>query len=331
MRKALLPLLCLLFVPSLLGWSEKPSSLEKSAIWHQGQEREYLIHRPHTHTTSTQTPLVLFLHGGGGNATQAAKMGFNEVANRYGFIVAYPNALDTHWNDGRESRLLKSTTGEIDDSGFLVKVVQDISKHHPIDKNRVFTAGISNGGFMSQRLAIEHSEVFAAVGSIVSSLALPLKQKFSPRVPVSVLFMNGTRDPLVPYEGGKIEIRLFPRLTKLFGVKPIDRGECLSTDEAISLWLQHNGIAIQSVSQNRIANNNIEDDSSVDYFLWQRGQQGTAVALYRVNGGGHTIPGGKQYLPKRLIGVVNKDFDGLDAIWKFFVEHGRDPISPATP
>ena len=64
-------------------------------------------------------------------------------------------------------------------------------------------------------------------------------------------------------------------------------------------------------------------DSTETRLIWSGGKDGTVVALYKVKGGGHNIPGGVQYLPERLIGKANRDIGGMDTLWTFFRDHAR--------
>jgi len=175
---------------------------------------------------------------------------------------------------------------------------------------------------MSQRLAIEKSETFSAVGIVIASMGEPLKAKFKSDHPVSVLYMNGTDDPLVPYEGGAIEVNLFPRLSKLQRKPVAPRGRCIPTADAAKLWVERNGILLAPKVE-QLPDRNVEDGSTVERTLWTGGQQGTAVVLFKVIGGGHTLPGGDQYLPERIVGRTNRDIEGFETIWEFFASHAR--------
>ncbi len=296
---------------------------EPVTIQHGDQERRYRIHVPKGYDGKTKIPVVLFLHGGGGTDEQASRMGLTPLADKHQFVAVYPNAINKHWNDGRESQRFIEHDRTIDDVAFLIAVLEDVSKKYNVDKTRVFAAGASNGGFMTQRLAIERSEVFAAVGIHIATMGEPLSKRFNPEHPVSILFMNGTKDPLVPYDGGEVVVDLFPNLSKLSRREQPSRGKCISTDDAVALWVKRNGLMSTQPKRSKIADSNKDDESTVEQLLWTGGEQGTAVALYRVEGGGHAVPGGTQYLPARVIGQTNRDIDGLEVMWLFFASHAR--------
>ncbi len=130
----------------------------------------------------------------------------------------------------------------IDDVAFLAAVVEKVSDDYRIDHQRVFTMGSSNGGFMSQRLAIERSDMFAAAGIVIATLSDSLSKDFTPKRPVSMLFMNGTKDPIVPYDGGKITFNFLPLLSKRSRQQPDTGDPVIATDGAVNMWLKRNGL-----------------------------------------------------------------------------------------
>ena len=301
---------------------ERTATGKSVTFEHGGIEREYRIHVPKTGADRCALPLVIFLHGGGGDSIQGSRTGLTPLADQHKFIAVYPCAVDKNWNDGRKLAKRSEENRTIDDVAFIAAVVDRVKKQYNVDGTRVFCAGISNGGFMTQRMAIEKPELFAAAGIFVASMGKPLEEKFDPKLPMSMIFINGTEDPLVPYTGGGIEVDLFPRMKRLRG-KPIEsRGNCVATETVVDMWVKRNAIAGQPTIAN-LPDKDTTDGSQVEMRLWQDGKQETAVALYKVIGGGHTIPSGMQYLPEKLIGKVNRDIDGLQTMWQFFIDHAR--------
>ena len=302
---------------------ERNATGKSVTFQHDGQIREYRIHIPKNYTKHQAVPLFVFLHGGGGDSIQGSKMGLSKVSEKHGFIAVYPNAVNKNWNDGRKMELRTDQELRIDDVDFIASVVDRVKKEYNVNAKRVFCAGISNGGFMTQRMAIEKSHLFAASGLFVASMGSPLRERFKPKLPMSMIFINGTDDPLVPYDGGSIQVNLLPKLNRLLGKSPESRGKCIATEEVVSMWVKRNAITSEPDVTN-IPDVNTSDGSHVAYRLWKGGEQGTAVALYKVIGGGHTIPGGMQYLPERFIGKVNRDIEGFETMWQFFSEHARN-------
>jgi polyhydroxybutyrate depolymerase len=160
--------------------------------------RDYVIHVPTSYTGMTRVPLVVDMHGSGQNAAnQQGTSGWGAKADKNGFIVVYPNALNMRWNAG--TCCSPSVEQNVDDVGFLRAVVTKVIKDGCIDAKRVYASGLSGGGLMCYRLACEAPDVFAAVAPVSGATVFsPCK----PSIPVSVIAYRGLSDPLVPYNGG---------------------------------------------------------------------------------------------------------------------------------
>ena len=283
----------------------KNSLIKRSILW-QGIERNYLIHLPPVDYMLTSMPVIVNLHGGGGTAKGTSRLNkgrFNELADQDGFIVVYPNAIDKSWNDGR-SQILKPENKDIDDVGFIAAIIQELKEVYDVDLTKIYATGMSNGGFMTTRLLCDRADLFRGGAVVTASISKEYFPNCKPSQKVGVLVMNGTADPLVPYDGGQIKVF---RKT---------RGEILSTDDYLDFW---------------IANNQCNADPTITELPDSMPHDGTTVTisqyncdpdnpvvLYRVNGGGHTWPGGKQYLGKRLIGVTSRELNACEVIWDFF-------------
>ena len=202
--------------------------------------REYFVHIPSTYRNNQAVPVVIVFHGGGGNAKQIATFsGFNKLSEKHGFLAIYPQAIDKHWNDGRESEKFREHDAKVNDVARIEELIAELKRTYSVDKKRMYATGISNGGIFSQRLAIELGQHFAAITTLTAQIAEPLAEAKS-KNPMSVLIINGTKDPLVPYAGGEVTPHLFPQLGKLLK-KPV-RGRVISTDDTIEFWIRNNGI-----------------------------------------------------------------------------------------
>ena len=283
--------------------------------------REYFIHIPSTYRNVPLAPIVLVFHGRGGNAKQIAKFsGFNTLPEKHGFLVIYPQSIDKHWNDGRESQKFREHDEKVNDVAWIDAVLTDLKATYSVDNKRIYAVGISNGGIFSQRLAIELGHHFAAVASLTAQIAEPLVGA-QPTHPISVLIMNGTMDPFVPYEGGEVTPTLFPRLSKMLR-KP-SRGKVISTDATIEFWLRHNGIDGKGLVTT-LPDLDKTDESTAKRTEWTNENTGVSVVLYTILGGGHTWPGAKQYLPVQTIGPTNQDIHASEIIWNFFAQHPKN-------
>ncbi len=269
-----------------------------------GAKRRYYLYRPAS--AKLHSPLVLAFHGAGGTAegTDKCAGGLAKLADEKGFIVVYPDGMDRRWNDGRAG--LSKTN--YDDVEFISKVIDDLTGQNLVDPKRVYATGISNGGFFSQYLAVQLPEKIAAVATVAASVP---KTFLDLRVqPVPIMMLLGTKDTLIPWSGGKIGGSI------LAG----KRGEVTSGRDALRFWLGVNGSTAKPTYA-ELPDKDPDDGSRV--FVEQYGAPGSAneVVFYEIRGGGHTWPTGQQYLPKSVIGPVCRDFDGNEAIWKFFENH----------
>jgi polyhydroxybutyrate depolymerase len=237
--------------------------------------------------------------------------GFSRLAEREGFAVAYPQGFEKHWNDGRTGTKWKAHKENIDDVGFLTRLIDHISKECNIDAKRIFSTGISNGGLMSYRLALDIPDRIAAIAAVTANLQVELAQRKDSGAPVSVLIMNGTEDPLVPWAGG--DIHLFTRK---------DLGKVISTEDTVRFWVNRNRCSdVPRVSEE--PDRAPDDGTRIRCQVYSGGLKGTEVVLYTVEGGGHTWPGGFQYLSEKIIGKTSRDMNATDVIWSFFKTHGK--------
>jgi len=180
-------------------------SVEKT-IEVDGLTRKYLVYIPKG--TDGPFPLVLAFHGGGGKPIQMERYSrFNALAEKEKFVVAYPEAVDGNWNDGRGVQFVRAQRDNIDDVKFVRMVIEDIGKQCQLDTSRVFATGISNGAFISHRLAAEASDVITAVAPVVGGMAPSIAKNFAPKRPVSLFVIQGDSDPLVPIDGGYVGFR----------------------------------------------------------------------------------------------------------------------------
>jgi polyhydroxybutyrate depolymerase len=273
-----------------------------------GLVRTYHLHVPRSH--APQAPLVMVFHGGGGQGSGIERSsGFDALSDREGFVVAYPDGVDNSWNDGRtDAPLQGALRKQIDDTSFVRAVIADIATVTPVDGRRVFATGMSNGGIFSQFLGATMSDVFAAIAPVAGGIADPFYRRFAPASPVSVLAMNGTRDPLVPFGGGN--------------VTRAGRGKVISVDEAMRLWSERDG-TVPEPKTGTLPDADATDGCLVKTRKWTGGKNGTDVWLYIEEGAGHTWPGGPQNLPKAIVGAVCRDFDATEEAWKFFKAHPK--------
>ncbi len=273
-----------------------------------GLKRSYLLHLP-VNAPAGPLPLVLVLHGGGGNGESAVEMtGFDAEADEHGFIAVYPNGTDRGrplrsmlgkqgfltWNAG--SCCSYAAEHDIDDVGFIRAVVADVQKAHAVDPKRIYATGISNGAMLSYRLACEASDLFAAIGPVSGIVEIP---DCKPAHPVAVIDFQGTADENVPIDGGVGKKQLGTKESR----KPVQY--------SIDLWAKADGCSVTVKSE------------APDIHLSNYGgcEAGTAVDYYVVQGGGHDWPGGKQMAA--FLDKPNPNIPATSLIWSFFKDHPK--------
>lgn len=197
-------------VPAAVSGAEVTNTLTVD-----GRERTYLLRTPGRVDEDAALPLLLVLHGAGGNAAKAERAtGLTQLADADGFIVAYPNgthatgvAGEFAWNAG--TCCARPKKKNIDDVAFIMAAISDIQAQLPVDPDRIYVSGFSNGGMLSYRLACERPGFFAGVAVVSGALNVP----GCAATATSVIMIHGTADATVPYRGGKTN----PRTAARFG------------------------------------------------------------------------------------------------------------------
>jgi polyhydroxybutyrate depolymerase len=277
------------------------------SLEHGGRTRTFLYYIPAR--VDPPAALVIVFHSSMGNGAQArAAFGYelDRIADEHGFLVVYPDGVGGHWNDCRKVAPYAARRLGIDDVGFARALVAHFGASWNVDSERVFATGYSNGGHMAIRLALEAPDLVAAVAPVIASL--PAETNMVCRVrgaPVSILFMNGTDDPINPYEGGEVS---------LYGIF-LKRGEVVST-EASAAWFARLAGHTGPPERERLPDRSGEDGSTVERARWS-GPGRRSVVLYSVRGGGHTVPHPTVRAP-RLLGRTNADITAAEEIWLFF-------------
>jgi len=280
-------------------------TLSKGTIEVGGLNRTYLTYVPRG--LAKAAPLVVVMHGSGENGAQMrieTGYGFERLADKHGFAVVYPNAYEGYWDvcsivgDHSANKL------NIDDLGFLTGMVDKLIAEIGVDPGRVFAIGSSRGGSMAFRLALEAPSRFRAVAAVSANVPTPENFKCKPaeQGTSSVMIMNGTNDPLVPFEGGKVS---------LFGLF-YRNGKVRSSRESGQYFADLNSIA----STPETNETQVADGVHVQQVLW-RNDSKVEVELVATHGGGHGIPQPYRRHP-RILGPSPKEPNGPEVIWAFF-------------
>ena len=251
----------------------------------EGVNRNYLAYIPATLPQGSPAPVVLVLHG----FTQTAQgimnySGFNAIAASEGFIAVYPNGVNLSWNVGFSA----SGTNDV---GFLSALIDTLNAKYPIDLDRVYACGMSNGGFMSYRLACELSDRIAAIASVTGSMTTETFSNCHPERPVPVMEIHGTSDLIVNYNGAT-------------GIKAIP--------EVIAYWTAQNDCP--ELPHTTALPDLVNEGSRVERSSYNPCAGNSEVVLMKVIDGGHTWPGSAN----SGFGNTNRDINASREIWEFF-------------
>jgi polyhydroxybutyrate depolymerase len=294
-----------LLFPLLVGLYQ-PSFAETISydLAHDGRQRSYQLYIPDSYRDDSPAPLLIVLHGRGSSAERMANLTrFNARSEVHGFLVAYPSGLNDYWN------YLHGIPGAPpgpNDPEFLLRMHEAILGGYSVDTSRVFVAGLSNGGFMAQRLACEASERFAGFASVAASAFAGLTQICSGAGPVRILYMHGTDDRKVPWKG--------------FGIQDEHGNRQMVTlpiGDSMKFWTGHNRCGPEATAS-EILPQGRSPGTRVRVFSANDCPEPTAVVLYAILGGGHNWPGVADFIPPDIAGQVNLDIHASDVIWSFF-------------
>lgn len=244
------------------------------------KDRRMLVVRPER--PQPGAPVVLALHGSnqtGGGLRRFTGGQFDRFASRDGAVVLYLDGHKKHWNDARVSIDFAARLEDYDDVEFALTAIDWAAANTGADAARARAVGFSNGGAMVIRLAHQAPERFAGLAAIAATVPAPenfLLADTEP-VPVRMLYLHGTADPLVPYEGG---------VASLWGMKP--RGLGLSAVQSAEHSAAQNGIV--DAPQSRDLPEGSDDKTSATVTDWSQPDR-LPVRLITVHEGGHTVPG----------------------------------------
>ncbi|MEM7085839.1 MAG: alpha/beta hydrolase-fold protein [Bacteroidota bacterium] len=293
----------------LSSFSSEIKDKEQSLL-HEGRERTFLVHLPKHYNPQTKYPLVIALHGGGGTAkrfNRSTNRRFNELADEENFILVYPQGVKKSWNDNHKRDTLgKARRLNVDDVGFLLKMIEKLESDYSVDAAHIFACGISNGGLMSLTLAAEIPEKIKAIGMVASNFSEEQVKEMTTASPFSMIMIHGDEDPIFPYQ--EAEIMVFKK----------SRGRVLGVKKSIQFLAGINGNNTNGIVR-MLPDISSTDGCTTEQVVYPNPKDPSLkIELIRVKGGGHTWPGGKQYLPKKMIGRVSRDFNACDALWEFF-------------
>lgn len=283
------------------------------------QRFDRLVWRAHLHVPGAvedgeAVPLVLVLHGSGSSGpVYLDRAGWAGAAERSHFIAVAPDAQrmrplgvnqnavnPRRWNSGQLKAGSERAT--IDDSAYLVELLDRVAERWPVDPKRVYVAGHSNGGSMAFRLVSERSDRFTAMASVAGHCWI---SDPAPAVPLPTLFIVGDRDPLMPLTGGK-------------SVLPWEIRDTPPVRWTTSRWSRALGSAEERPAITRPV-------AGVTEIRYGEGPNGAELLGMIVAGQGHHWPGAPDLIIDRIfLGPNGKNIDATATVWKFFDRYIRD-------
>ncbi len=259
-----------------------------------GLVRTVLVHVPASYDPAKGTMLVLNFHGYSSDGAQEQVLSrMNQASDANGFIAVHPYGVANSWNAGVccGTAWLDGT----DDVGFVGKMLDQLESDYCIDPKQVHSTGMSNGAFLSHRLACEMSDRIASIAPVAGVVGVPA---CNPSRPVPVLHFHGTSDLLVPYKGGQSG-----------GIPGVPA--FISVAESIAGWRERDKCPPGDGKP-------FYQQGDATCVRWSGCEQGSEVVLCTLEGGGHTWPGG---VPVPALGKTSNDINATGAMVQFFKAH----------
>ena len=265
-----------------------------------GKSRTYKINVPSSYSSASPSALVIVLHGTYGNGTQVqTQTGFTAKSNSSNFIAVYPEGISSagvrSWNAGE--CCYYAAANNIDDVGFIDTLIDVLENKYKIDTNRIYATGMSNGGFMSYRLACELSHRIAAIAPVASSMST--FTGCNPVRPLPVMHVHAYDDPAVPYQGGTVANQNPPATV-------------IALNTVFNTWAVKNNCS----TLNKVLHN----DSKYTHTVWSNCSCNADIESYFTSNGAHSWPGGGG----TGLDTPSQYINATDSIWNFFLKHPKN-------
>ncbi len=281
-------LLYLLFF--LVAYHTNAQETISGTLNHDGLTRNYRLYLPSAFQEgANDLPLVFNLHGLGSSALeQEFYTGMKDVAEANNFIVCHPDGIDNSWNVGFDPN------SNIDDVGFIDALIDEIYQQYGFNWKKVYSTGMSNGGYMSYKLACELTDHITAIASVTGSIVPPEINSCNPSRAVPTMQIHGTSDSVVPYDGSNF---------------------AMAQEDLVAWWVNHNGCTSGEVVTD-VVDMDMTDNCTAERYEYSSCNDDVKVEFYKITGGGHTWPGVAIDIPD--LGPTNRDFNASETIWEFF-------------
>lgn len=246
---------------------------DRCSLTYDGIERFYLIYKPESLNDQEDIPVLFALHGYGSSAViHKSYTGYEKLAEANNFLVIYPQGYklesllvnsSSHWNVGAWT-----IASDIDDIGFIDTIIDLVAYKEKINQDRIYSSGMSNGGFMSYHLACNLSRKIAAIASVTGSMSKETLASCAPNHPTSILQIHGLQDLVVPYDG-------------------FDDLGMESIEDVLIYWANLNGCNPEKLSA---VTDYLNEKGSIDFINYESCNNNVDVKLIRIPSMDHTWP-----------------------------------------
>jgi polyhydroxybutyrate depolymerase len=301
---------CLALVCSAHAQGQSPDEVRH--IQHQGIAREFILYRPAPKPAEGPRPLIVVLHGLGGTASDTRNWGYEPVADREGIVIAYPQGIEERWSYGRpitNRPMPRIGATQVDDIGFIGKLVDALIAERLADRSRVYVVGLSNGALMAYTAACSMTRRLAAAAALLSPMTSLQIEDCRPDGTIPLLVLGGTHDRMMAYHGVKLPA-----------------GSLASMRDTIRYWRKINGC--DRFRLTGLPHRNADDPTKVALMRWETCAAGSEIVSYRIEGGGHRAPSlappsDREQEWERKAGVRNRDIETPEEVWSFFKRFSR--------
>ena len=294
----IIPIPFLLLFMLISCGNEETGFVEERVIEHEGLERSFLIYVPTN--IKENAHLVVAIHGYTSSAkTLMGYSGINQVADKEGFLVAYPQGT----KDSRDNNFFNvgyefHSDSKVNDVNFIREIVLNLTKDYKLNSKRVFATGMSNGGDMSYLLACTSSDLFTAVAPVAGVMMKDTLENCNPVKKIPIFEIHGTKDSISKFEGD---------------MNNEDKwGAYYDLPSTIEFWVNKHALSEKETIQ--LENKNTEDGTTITFERYWSDESQREVWFYIVNDGNHTWPGMTGLFSR----TANQDINSAEEIWKFF-------------
>jgi polyhydroxybutyrate depolymerase len=296
------------------NWKVSSLTVNKTKRWYQ-------VYTPPN--LKDKAPVIFILHGGGGSMKKiftkrgGGILGYIDIANKHGLLLVAPNGTNAkngdtkgdkqHWNDLRGDGPLSNK--ETKDVLFIQKLTKEIISKYSVNSKKLYITGASNGGMMTFKMLLKKPNLFAAGVAFIASLPANPKSPLSPTgMPVPLMMMNGTKDRLIKWDGGKVARK---------------NGETISINDTRKFWIKNNQVTPAPQSITKLPNINTQDGCTVTHTIYEaKNKNGRPFHFLKLEGAGHNVPTIDHPLKirrfaKRIIGNECHDIEGAVYAWAF--------------